>query len=294
MSGLFVYIPQVIFFAAVVVLLIILGRKIPVVRKMDVTVLAREDQQGRLFQKGVSRGVITTIGLASKRLVGRIVNAFWAVGVKARQVIDRFRKPRPTEAPSGGIVSSTSPAMSDIPKPKAVAKTIEKKEEEKKPERAQELIQEGDKALKEKDYLRAEKAFIEVVTEHDSHSKGAYKELGKLYREKGNLGDAQASWDQVLTLDAEDVEALSSLGQIHLDEHRYAKALDMFERALEIDPNNKDFINQIGTIAFRINDRKLAKSMLTRLLRLDPENTKAKERLEKIKKDTKADNRKRT
>ena len=110
---------------------------------------------------------------------------------------------RPAARPSPTPAPTPAPAPEPKPKPKPAMDTGAK---------IAMLVAEGDKAMKEKSYTRAMKAYFDAVKLDSRHTEALYK-LGTVYQATGSTKAAKVKWRNVLAIDPNHRKAKQALAR---------------------------------------------------------------------------------
>jgi tetratricopeptide (TPR) repeat protein len=152
---------------------------------------------------------------------------------------------------------------------------------------ARNLVEQGDKAYREKNYREAAdqyaKAIVLVPNSPEVHFKkgyahfylneydpalsefgialtqganplGVYRVRSEVYLDQKNYAAAVADIEKGLTLAPGDSNLLKKLGETHLAQAQYPAALDAFKKAAAIDPRDGDLDYNIARVQFEIGD----------------------------------------
>lgn len=166
------------------------------------------------------------------------------------------------------------------------------------------LIQEGEKFLENKDYLKAEKVFLQASSLNPVNIK-IFRNLAEIYFIQNKFSQAEKKLKYVLNLAwysikwwkkfnknnenvpkdliVELVNSLIDLGNFYRKTEKEERAFYYFKKALEFEPNNPkilDFLIEISIILNKIGE---AKKYLIKLKEINPENQKIAIWEEKIK-----------
>ena len=90
-------------------------------------------------------------------------------------------------------------------------------------------------AIKDKKYLRAEKALLTILR-FDERNARAYNRLGILYAKQGQLDDAVECFEITQSL-APSPSSLHNVGLIYYEVGKYERAAQAFEQALQLEGN---------------------------------------------------------
>jgi tetratricopeptide (TPR) repeat protein len=135
--------------------------------------------------------------------------------------------------------------------------------------RCQELSEVAETAIDQQDYVRAQGAIEQLVTEAP-HLAEAHERLGRVFQLQGRLAEAEAAYRQALALDPEYVSALIGLGEIEATLGRHEAALQRFDTAIEIDPRQARAHVAQGHVLEALGRTDQALAAYFRTLELDP------------------------
>jgi Flp pilus assembly protein TadD len=135
------------------------------------------------------------------------------------------------------------------------------------------LTQEGKKLMEEEHWDRAEKKFIEVIS-NDSKNTDAYEQLGRLYLMKKDFDLAKQTFAFLKKLAPKDPSVIAALGEVEDRLGFKQKALKHFKAAHELSPNNPRYLDFYISSLIIGGEAHEAMSVLDELRRANPDNKK--------------------
>lgn len=158
-------------------------------------------------------------------------------------------------------IATLAAGCATVPEPESAAKAD--------PERAQQAIMNGDKALRSGKLDRA--IFEYARTLHfDSNNVEALYKMGTVHSTKGNLDVAETSFRRVLELEPGHTGALEGLGIVLLRERRYKEAKQELLSSMEGDSSRWQAQNGLGVIFDLEGDYSRAEQHYQAALKLKP------------------------
>lgn len=136
-----------------------------------------------------------------------------------------------------------------------------------------ELLKEGKKLLEEENWDRAEKTFIEIIS-NDPRNTNAYEFLGRLYMKKRDLKSAKQTFLFLKKLNPKDASVLVNLGEVEEQAGDMEKAYEWYKSAIEISPKNPKYLDFFINAAIEKKDVVEAQTALKTLKNVNPENKK--------------------
>ncbi len=109
-------------------------------------------------------------------------------------------------------------------------------------------------ALREKKYLRAEKALLTILRV-DERNVGAYNRLGILYAQQKAFDDAIECFEIAQSLEPS-ASSLHNVGLIYYETERYDKAALAFEQAIEMDDQHASRFVAYAKVQEKLGDNK--------------------------------------
>lgn len=109
-------------------------------------------------------------------------------------------------------------------------------------------------ALREKKYLRAEKALLTILRV-DERNVGAYNRLGILYAKQGAFDDAIECFEIAQSLEPS-ASSLHNVGLIYFETKKYDKAALAFEQAIEMDDQHASRFVAYAKVQEQLGDNK--------------------------------------
>lgn len=140
-------------------------------------------------------------------------------------------------------------------------------------EELQRLVEEGKKLMEEESWERAEKKFIEVIS-NDSKYVDAYEYLGRLYQYRRDYKLAKQTFQFLQKLSPDDASVIASLGEVEERLGNNARALKYFKEAVELSPKNPKYLDFLISMAIQEGEVSEAQGALDQLGKVNPNNKK--------------------
>ncbi|NQV89783.1 tetratricopeptide repeat protein [Candidatus Uhrbacteria bacterium] len=137
-------------------------------------------------------------------------------------------------------------------------------------------LEEADVLIRQKEYIPAEKIFIDIIS-HNPKNVNGYEGLGNMYFASGQLDQARESLLFALRLSPDDASVNMSLAQIELKQGDGKLAIPYARKAVEKRSKNPRYIDYYIDIALQIGSLKDARKGIQALKEVNPENQKIKE-----------------
>jgi tetratricopeptide (TPR) repeat protein len=155
--------------------------------------------------------------------------------------------------------------------PLATRNMPDKKETKRKelPVGAGVLIQEAQRAFKDKDLAKAEDRYQQVL-KMDDKNVVILGNLGLIQMEAGRLNDAEATLTKASSIDPSDAFVMSQLGILRFRQQKVDEAVDLLSRAAEADPKNAETQNYLGIALSEKGLRGPAETALRKAVELNP------------------------
>ncbi len=292
------YLPILIILIGLAIAVVIIIRKFPQLKVLDVDELP-EEQDRKKKDKLLEEKFYRAMSPLKKRGIG------WG-----RKFLERMKV---FQEDFRGYVNRIADSYRE-----EHGKVHKKKQKSKTPaERKKEvarLVEEADELRHKNDLVHAEEKYIAAIG-IAPRSISAYKGLGKVYfaQEKfddaretftylaklaksddivhaflGRIAKAKEKWEESVKHYKRAIELNGGLAKRHIDIAKVYIELDKkreavaaYRRAFELEPKNPAVLDQIIEFAFDVKDKVLAREMIKRLQEVNPENKK----LEQFKKD---------
>ncbi len=312
-------IPEIIVFAAIAVVIILVLRRLPQTKKLadsEPAPKAKPERPGKrdMIFKLKSADFSTWRQSRTKQLSASWKGMIgWIGGLFSRRA-------KPLNAPVKDQANRVIEAKREISK-----KSEEKREmvapvsaprlSEAAQAKIRDLSWEARKASKKADYAAAEKYYLEVL-KIDENNGDVFKGLGAVYAQQKNFADAAGAYKQAIRLGTRDEQVYSALAESLLQKKNWKEAIDTldhvikinpqmasayalvgraytglklhkealkyFELAAKFDPKNVGYLMLLAEAAQRRGLDVIAKMNLNKILELDPKNDAARKLLEKL------------
>jgi tetratricopeptide (TPR) repeat protein len=135
-------------------------------------------------------------------------------------------------------------------------------------ERLDKLWQIAQDGLREKKYLRAEKALLTILRVDERHA-AAYNRLGILYARQRAFNDAIECFEIAQSLEPS-ASSLHNVGLIYYETGQYEKAAIAFEQAIELESNLSARYIAYAKVQEKMGDNKKMVSALEKAVELEP------------------------
>ncbi len=246
------YIPLAVTVVCGLIVLVILMRKVPQLRVINVAALPAErvkqvkeaiimQRMRRLTGKRLDRvfGFFRALGTSASRLGRRAVQRVYAMEQYYKKLQQGL----------GGTGHATDEG------------TIRR------------LMEEAAGFIKEEEYFQAEKRLIEIISHNPKHVK-AYEELGNLYLLDKKYVQARETLSFAAKLDPKDASIQVSLGELESKESNAPAAMKRFATAVKLRPHNPKYIDYLIEAAIASKDGAEARRGIALLREVNPENQK--------------------
>ncbi|EKD49778.1 MAG: TPR protein [uncultured bacterium] len=310
-------IPQLIVIASVVVLVVIVLRRLPATKKIQ-PVGKEEKEKGDQPRKRIFKLRSEKFDKArnlSRKRVQAAAESLGSIFMWAKSRFKRDRKKKREDVVKENVVG----AKREIKKKRDVDvfKTlkVEPMFTEKDRTKIRNLVWEARKAVKKREYTRAEKFYVKIIS-IDPRNLDVYKGLGEVYTKQGNFSDAAKAYKHVVRQGSADEKILLALGEVLIKKKAFSEAMDflkrviklneksapgyallgqtyrgmrldkealkMFETSVGLDSKNVSYLMFLVEAAEKRGLDVIAKMNLNKILELEPENEKAKEKLDRL------------
>lgn len=246
------YIPLIVSALSGLVVLVVLIRKIPQLRVIDVNALPAERV------KQIKEAIIMQRfqRIASKRLdrvtaffraIGSLISRLGRRAVQRVYAMEQYYKK--LQQGLGGSDHATDEG------------TIRR------------LMEEAAGFIKDEEYFQAEKRLIEIISHNPKHVK-AYEELGDLYLLDKKYAQARETLSFAAKLDPKDASVQVSLGELEQKESNATAAVKRFATAVKLRPHNPRYLDFFIEAAIAAKDAPEARRGVSLLREVNPENQK--------------------
>jgi tetratricopeptide (TPR) repeat protein len=141
------------------------------------------------------------------------------------------------------------------------------------PEAVKKLLDEAAAFVREGEFIQGEKRYIEVVS-HNPKNVDAYEGLGNLYFKNKQYDQARETFAFALRLAPDDASVHMSLADLDLVEGKPAAALIHLRESVEKRPNNPKYLDSYIEASLLAKARTDAEKGIARLKAANPENMK--------------------
>lgn len=313
--------PQLVIVLSLLGIIVILGRKLPKVKNLDVIVKtpiqkkeARDlSKSFRLtFKKLGSFFVIfaTKLGRAAKVLFGKIIKTLG----RSKDSLGKIwvkKKRQKTASPDFKGQEIKQELQADVAKkPLATPESQKAESKSQKPSvfkrrmsgkvspsrfkikgrlpqdqslSADELLTRAQKLARMERLDEAESTCIDMIYK-DPNNIQVYKILGNVYLKQGNIQDAESSFKEALRRGAQEIEIYKKLGSLYTDQGKIKEAIRIYRRAIKNKLAKEYFYLELGRAYRKRGQFGKAVQIYEDLVREYPGNFKYIELLEKQKK----------
>ena len=143
------------------------------------------------------------------------------------------------------------------------------------------MMEEAEALVDKEEYFEAEKRYIEILSQHPKHVK-AYEALGNLYVLDHKYNQARETFNFALKLKQDDASIHAALGELEMKENNPILALTEFAEAIKIRPNSPRYLDFFIESAIAAKNVSEAKRGVEKLREVNPDNQKISEFDEKI------------
>ena len=146
---------------------------------------------------------------------------------------------------------------------------------------AQDLLQQGSRALEGHRYVEAEAAYRQAIT-LDPKDARAYNGFGNALLNQKKYVEAEAAYRQAITLDPKYAIAYSNLGVALSEQKKYVEAEAAYGQAITLDPKDAAAYNNLGYTLQVLGRLTEARDLYVMAIKLVPANTRARSNLEEV------------
>jgi superkiller protein 3 len=146
---------------------------------------------------------------------------------------------------------------------------------------AQDLLQQGSRALEGHRYVEAEAAYRQAITLDPKYAR-AYNNLGNALFNQKKYVEAEAAYRQAITLDPKYAKAYFNLGIALRNQKKYVKAEAAYRQAITLDPKDAAAYNNLGYTLQVLGRLTEARDLYVMAIKLDPAYTRAVSNLEEV------------
>jgi len=131
----------------------------------------------------------------------------------------------------------------------------------------------ADVAIGKKDYTQA-KEIYEFILKLDENNRATYSALGRLYAQEQKTAEATAMFEKSVALHSRDGNDYSALAKLYQSTGENEKAFEAIRRACELQPQNPKFLDKSAELAILLGHKVIAKNAYLKLKKVNPENEK--------------------
>lgn len=137
-------------------------------------------------------------------------------------------------------------------------------------------MEEAQGFIKQGEFIPAEKIFIDIIS-HNPKSADAYEGLGNMYLQAGQLEQATETLLFALRLSPDDASVNVALAEIALKQDEPGRALPYLRKAVEKRSKNPRYLDYYIDVALQVGSLKDAREGIKSLKEVNPENKKIEE-----------------
>jgi tetratricopeptide (TPR) repeat protein len=249
------YVTLIIIVGLLIVIGVVVIKKIPQLRIIDVTSIPKE--RVRQVKEQLILQKFNRKGGAKLRSVGKsTATAMRGISKVGRRAVQRLYKMEEYYQKLKHTASEGQHAYSN--------ETIYK------------LLAEAETLVKAEEYIPAEKLYIDIIS-HNPKSVDAYEGLGNLYIDSKQHEQARETLRFALKLAPMDASVNVSLGELEMAEGNAKVALGHFKKAIEKRTKNPRYLDYYIEAALQAGSLKDARQGIKALKEVNAENKKIKE-----------------
>ncbi len=137
-------------------------------------------------------------------------------------------------------------------------------------------LEEAAKLIDQDEFIPAEKIYIDVIS-HNPKSVDTYEALGNMYVCSGQLDQARETFQFTLRLSPDDASVNVSLAELETKQGHAKQALTYLRKAIEKRPKNPRYLDFYIEVALETGSLKDARKGILALKDVNPENQKIEE-----------------
>ncbi len=240
---------------AIVVMVVVVIRKIPQLRVIDVDSIAKERERKikeKIILSKIKRSGGAKLGAVAKTSVGAVntVSKYGRRAVQRLYHLEQYYQKLRRSSTEGIHAYDT--------------------------DRIRQRIEEAQELIRDEEFIPAEKIFIDIIS-HNPKSVDAYEGLGNMYIKSGQIDQARETLSFALRLSPEDASVRVSLAELELLQENHQAALPHLRAAVQKRSKNPKYLDFYIDTALKVGSLKDARKGITALKEVNPENTKIKE-----------------
>ncbi len=246
------WIPLLVIIGALVIIAIVLLRKIPQLRVINVESIAKvrgkKLKEQIILQKLERKGRKRVEGIAKSS-----TSAFTAASKVGRRAVQRLYKMEQYYQKLRRTASEGEHAYD--------SETIKR------------IISEAEKLIKEEEFIPAEKKYIDIIS-HNPKNIDAYEGLGNLYLKSGQSDQARETLGFAHRLSPNDASVCVSLAEIEMQNENFSSAVSYLKKAIEKRSKNPRYLDFYIEASLRSGSLKDVRKGISRLKEVNPKNEK--------------------
>ncbi len=260
------FIPYILIGLSVIVIAVVLYKKIPQLRVIDVETLPKEREKKlkeKIILQKFQRKSAQRLGTVTKTS-GKAVKTVSKYGRRAVQrlyALEQYYQ--------------------------KVRRTAEEGNHAYDADMIKKLIDDAEALEKEEEFIPAEKIYIDIVS-HNPKNVDAYEGLGHMYLKNDQLDQAKETFEFALKISPNDASVFVSLAELAMENNDYKTALEHLRKAVEKRAKNPKYLDFYIEAALKAGSLKDARKGIAALTEVNPENKKIQgfeKKFEKMKKE---------
>ncbi len=140
-------------------------------------------------------------------------------------------------------------------------------------EKIKDKLAEAEELFKKENYAEAEKIYIEILA-MDPKNLTAYLSLAKIYLKQKDFEHAQELYEYILKIDQKNDLAFSGLGNLAAAQGEWEKARDNYQKSIELVKKNPEHYLDLATSYYKLGNPGRALTAIRRASELEPKNPK--------------------
>lgn len=240
---------------AVLAILVIVLRKLPQLRMIDVSSIAKERLRKKKEELILSK-FQRTGGARLKRIGKTTSGAVTAVSKVGRRAVQRLYRLEQYYQKLKSMANEGMHAYSD--------------------DQVQERLEKAREFIRQEEYIPAEKIFVDIIS-HNPKNVDAYEELGNMYLHADQREQALETLKFALRLSPGDASIYVSLAELAMKQDDPKAALEHLRKAIEKRSKNPRYLDYYIEAALQSGSLKDARIGIKNLKEVNPENKKISE-----------------
>lgn len=245
----------ILIFGALAVMGVVVYRKLPHMRVIDVASIPKERE--RRIKEALILSKLHRTGVARLQGVSRVMaEAIRAVSRSGRRAVQKLYRLEQYYQRLRRTASEGSHSYTE--------------------EMIKTRLEEAQKLIEQDEYIPAEKIFIDVIS-HNPKSVDAYEALGNMYVRSGQFDQARETFQFTLRLSPDDASVHVSLAELERKQGHGKQALSFLRKAVLKRPKNPRYLDFYIEAALQTGSLKDARKGILALKDVNPDNQKIEE-----------------